>query len=108
EWVVLRVVEAFGDEVPDLEEVAEELGIADPAFLLDTLRDVVRLRALEPRAEEGSRERLPDLRFTAMGRELFRKGQIEAEPAEHGLELYFDALTDEARRAPPGLQDWTE
>jgi hypothetical protein len=108
EWVVLRVVDAFGDDVPDLTEVAEELGIADPAFLRDTLRDVVRLRALEPRSQHGSWASLSDLRFTEMGRELFRKGKIEAEPAEHGLELFFDALTDEARKEPKGLQDLTE
>jgi hypothetical protein len=108
EWVVLRVVDAFGEDVPGLDEVAEELGIADPVFLLDTVRDVVRLRALAPRDGGQTWISLSDLAFTATGRELFRKGQIEAEPAEHGLDLYFDALTDEPRSEAKGLQSWTD
>lgn len=103
EWVVLRVVDAFGGDVPDLNEVAEELGIADPVFLSDTLRDVVRLRALAPREGDDPTD-LSGLEFTSTGRELYQRGQIEGDPAEHGLDLFFDALTDEARAEPKGLQ----
>jgi hypothetical protein len=105
EWAMLRVVDAFRDDPPTLSETAEELGIADASFLMDTLREVVRLRALEPRAADSPWKDLPDLAFTASGHDLFRRGQIEAEPAEHGEDLYFDALTDEAQPEPKGIQD---
>jgi len=105
EWAILRVMEAFGDEPPSLEEVAEELGLTESAFLRDTLHAVVRLRALEPRGEADGWRDLGDLAFTRTGRELFRQGKIEGEPAEHGLELYFDALTDEDLRKPTGARE---
>lgn len=108
EWAVLRVVETFREDLPTLDEVAEELGIGDAAFLRDTLREVVRLRALAPRTTDAPWSDLPDLTFTTSGLELFRRGQIEAEPAHHGEDLYFDALTDEPRPAPSDAQDWTE
>ncbi len=102
EWAVLRVMEAFENSPPPLEEVALELGIADSVFLTDTVRDVVRLRALEA-SDEGWAE-LADLSFTSRGRELFDKGQIEGEPAEHGVTLFFDALTDRDLQKPSVLR----
>ena len=103
EWAVLRVADSFEGDIPSLDEVAEELGIADAVFLRDTLRDVVRLRALEPREAGGDSQNLSELAFTTTGRELYRRGKIEAEPAEHGLDLFFDALTDEDCAVPKGL-----
>jgi hypothetical protein len=108
EWAVLRVADAFRDEPPGLEEAAEELGIGDAAFLRDTLRDVVRLRALEPHTKNAPWSDLPDLVFTDTGHQLFSRGQIESEPAEHGEDLYFDALTDESRPEPKGAQEKTD
>lgn len=105
EWAVLRVADSFKGDIPSLDEVAEELGIADAVFLQDTLRDVVRLRALEPREAGGDPENLSELAFTTTGRDLYRRGKIEAEPAEHGLDLFFDALTDEDRAEPKGLHE---
>lgn len=108
EWAVLRVVEAFADDVPDVDEVASELGIDDPAFLHDTIRDVVRLRALVARDGSTAAGPLSALGFTPTGRALYRRGQIEAEPAEHGVELFFDAVTDEPLRKPADLKDRSE
>ncbi len=100
EWAVLRVMDAFREAPPSLTEVAYQLGIDDPSFLADAVKEAVRLRALAPRQEGTVPRDLPDLDFTSMGYELFKRGQIEAEPAEHGETFYFDALTDEARTEP--------
>lgn len=100
EWALLRVVAGLEDGLPTLEEVAEELGIGEAEFLRDTLREVVRLRALAPRDPGASWRDLPDLGFTTSGRALFRRGLIESEPAHLGEIFYFDALTDESCRAP--------
>ncbi len=108
EWAVLRVVDQFRDAPPSLHEVAYQLGIEDPSFLVDAVKEAVRLRALAPRQENVSPRDLPDLDFTPLGFELYQRGQIEAEPAEHGETLYFDALTDEALPAPKALENWAE
>lgn len=104
EWALLRVMDEFRDDPPPLAEVAEELGLDDPGFLRDTLRTVVRLRALAPR-EDRSAE-LSDLTFTELGEQLYKRGQIEAEPSTHGVTFYVDALTDEDLPEPPGHQQW--
>lgn len=102
EWALLRVMDEFRDDPPPLSEVAEELGLDDPGFLRDTLRDVVRLRALAPR--DGKAVELSDLAFTELGERLYRKGQIEAEPSTHGVTFHIDALTDEDLPEPADLQ----
>lgn len=99
EWVLLRVVEEFQPTPPSLAEVAEELGLDRPEFLQDTLREVLRLRALAPHDPEAPVLDL-DVAFTDTGRELFRRGQIESEPATHRISAYVDALTDEDLPAP--------
>ncbi|MCB9609708.1 MAG: hypothetical protein H6716_24155 [Polyangiaceae bacterium] len=103
EWVLLRVVDELGDEVPPLDEVAEELGLADPVFLHDTLKDVVRLRALAPHNADLPSSDLPNLRFTTDGRRLFRTGKIEGDPAQQAVTFYFDALTGEACVEPTDM-----
>lgn len=108
EWAVLRVMDEFRDAPPSLQEVAHQLGIEDPSFLVDATNETVRLRALAPRDDEVSPRDLPDLDFTPLGFELYQRGQIEAEPAEHGETLYFDALTDEAVPVPKPLENWPE
>lgn len=110
EWAILHVVEAFREAPPTLEEVAEELGIDDPGFLDDALAAALRLRALEPRGEtvDTDSPALPDLDFTSTGYELFRRGQIEGEPVEHGETFFFDPLTDEAVTEPDGLKSRTD
>jgi hypothetical protein len=95
EWVVLRVADEFPDAAPTLSEVADELGLDRPEFLHDTLREVVRLRALTPRDPDAPVQDLGDVAFTDVGRELYRRGQIEAEPATHAVVVDIDALTDE-------------
>lgn len=104
EWALLRVMDAFRDDPPPLAEVALELGLDDPSFLRDTLREVLRLRALAPR--DGQSAELSDLTFTALGERLYRKGQIEAEPSTHGVTFTIDALTDEDLPEPVGLEDF--
>lgn len=95
EWVVLRVVEEFQPTPPPLAEVAEELGLDRPDFLHDTLREVVRLRALALRDPTAPTCDLDGFAFTDSGHELYRRGQIEADPATHAIHAYIDALTDE-------------
>ncbi len=103
EWALLRVMDAFPDSPPSLDEIAEELGIAEPAFLEDALHEVVRLRALEPRQGDSWTD-LRDLRFTEQGRDFFRRNLIEGRPSSHNVELWFDALTDESRSKPKILE----
>ncbi len=106
EWALLRIMDEFRDGPPPLSEVAEELGLDDPGFLRDTLREVVRLRALAPR--EGGTTDFSDLAFTELGERLYRRGQIEAEPSTHGVTFYVDALTNEDLPEPAGHQRWVE
>ena len=103
EWALLRVMDAFPDSPPSLEEVTEELGIAEPAFLKAALQDVVNLRALEPRQGDSWAE-LRDLRFTDQGRDFFRRNLIEGRPSQHTIDFWFDALTDESRAKPRILE----
>jgi hypothetical protein len=107
EWAVLRMLDEFRDATPPAKEVAYQLGIEDPSFLEDAIKEAVRLRALAPREGAITRD-LPDLDFTSLGFELYQRGQIEAEPAEHGELFFIDALTDEAMSAPKGLELFTD
>ncbi|HRI08447.1 MAG TPA: hypothetical protein PKW35_11545, partial [Nannocystaceae bacterium] len=95
EWLVLRVVHDFPEATPPLAEVVEELGLDRPEFLRDTLREVVRLRALAPREQDKPVSDLGDVAFTDIGRLLYQRGQIEADPATHTIIVDIDALTDE-------------
>ncbi|RKH14115.1 hypothetical protein D7V97_03895 [Corallococcus sp. CA053C] len=96
EWAVLRVLEAFADAPPSMEEMTEELGLGEPRFLMDVLQTLLSLEALQTRADASTPPRLVDVQFTERGRELFHKGQVDAEPKTLGHPLCFDALTDEA------------
>lgn len=95
EWLVLRVVDGFPGATPPLAEVADELGLDRREFLRDTLREVVRLRALAAREPDVPVLDLGDVAFTDLGRQLYRRGQIEADPATHAIIVDIDALTDE-------------
>lgn len=106
EWALLRVMDEFRDDPPPLSEIVEELGLDDPEFLRDTLRDIVRLRALKPR--DGVSAEFSGLVFTELGERLYRKGQIEAEPSTHGVKFFIDALTDEDLPEPVGHQQWAQ
>lgn len=105
EWVLERILDAFPEQPPTLDEAATELGLADPVFLRDTLRQLLTLRAVERTVSEGEEERpaldLAEVRLTAMGRELFRQGKIEGEPEHPQLTLVFDVLTGEHEATPP-------
>jgi hypothetical protein len=101
EWALLRVMDEFRVDPPTLDEIAEELGLNDPGFLRDTLKDIIRLRVLEPRGTVT--HELSDLTFTELGERLYRNGQIEAEPSTHGVTFFIDALTDEDLQEPQGL-----
>jgi hypothetical protein len=103
EWVLLRVVDEFGEDLPTLNEVAAELGVDDPVFLRETLGEVVRRCALAPRDGSQPWSDLPDLRFTPDGHRLFRLGKIEGDPAQQGAVFVFDGLTGEARTEPAGV-----
>jgi hypothetical protein len=99
EWAVLRVMEAFGDAPPSLEETVRELGIGEARFLTDVLDVLVTQEALEPRPGVEEPGWLPDVVFTERGRQLFRKGQVDGEPSSPGYPLCFDVLTDEPLHA---------
>lgn len=96
EWAVLRVLEAFGDAPPSLEEMAEELGLGEPRFLADVLRALLTQEALHPRPGVNEATGLGEVLFTERGLELFRKGQVDGAPATLGYGLCFDVITDEA------------
>jgi hypothetical protein len=100
EWAVLAVLDAFHEQPPTLEVAARELGLADPVFLRETLRDLPLLEAVRPRVEGGPVRDLPDLAFTERGRALFHRGQVDGQPATHGATLWFDLLAD-CGTAPP-------
>ncbi|MFP2908565.1 hypothetical protein ACLESD_26635, partial [Pyxidicoccus sp. 3LFB2] len=95
EWAVLRVLEAFGDAPPSLEEMAEELGLGEPRFLADVLHALVSQEALHPRPDVNEVTCLGEVLFTDRGLELFRKGQVDGAPATLGYGVSFDAATDE-------------
>jgi hypothetical protein len=96
EWAVLRVLEAFSDAPPSLEEMAVELGLGEPRFLEDVLHALLSQEALHPRSGVNKATQLGEVLFTERGLELFRKGQVDGAPATLGYGLCFDALTDEA------------
>lgn len=95
EWVLLRVVDEFAAAPPPLAEVAEELGLDRPEFLRDTLKELLRLRAVAPRDPAVSVVDLDTVAFTDTGIALYRRGKIEGEPATRGITVLIDALTDE-------------
>jgi len=95
EWAVLRVMEAFGDAPPPLQETVEELGLGESRFLTDVLDTLVSHQALEPRPGVEEPSWLDEVVFTERGRQLFRKGQMDGEPSSPGYPLCFDVLTDE-------------
>jgi hypothetical protein len=85
EWVVERVLDTFG-ELPPVGEVAAELGLGTTVFVDVTLDTLKTLGAVEQDAEQ--------VRLTARGRELFRRGRIDGAPQRHGMRLLFDPLGD--------------
>lgn len=97
EWVLERTLDEFPDAPPTLAEAAEELGLADPVFLRETLRELLKLRAIEQRTRaDGEPEKELDLssvKLTETGRELFRVGKIEGTPEHPRMNLTFDVLT---------------
>lgn len=95
EWVLLRVVDEFSAAPPPLAEVAEELGLDRPEFLRDTLKELLRLRAVAPRDPAVRVIDLDNVAFTDTGVALYRRGKIEGEPATRGITVLIDALTDE-------------
>lgn len=105
EWVLERILNAFPEQPPTLDEAATELGLADPVFLRDTLQHLLELRAIERRVSDGEEERstldLAEVRLTAMGQELFRQGKIEGAPEHPQLALVFDVLSGEHEAKPP-------
>ncbi|MFY2557150.1 hypothetical protein ACN469_05920 [Corallococcus terminator] len=96
EWAVLRVMEAFSDTPPTLQEMAEELGLGEPRFLLDVLRALVSQEALELLPGVTKATELEEVRFTTRGLELFRKGQVDGEPSTVSHGLCFDLITEES------------
>lgn len=95
EWALLQVMEAFADAPPSLQETAEELGLGEPRFLVDTLRSLLTLEALTPQPGVTEPSQLGETLFTERGLELFRKGQIDGKPDTQGHPLCFDPFTDE-------------
>jgi hypothetical protein len=95
EWVLLRVVDEFSTAPPPLAEVADELGLDRPEFLRDTLKELLRLRAVAPRDPAVRVVDLDTVAFTDTGVALYRRGKIEGEPATRGITVLIDALTDE-------------
>lgn len=100
EWAVLKMLEAFEDSPPSIQEAVEELGLGEPQFLEGTLHALLALGALTPRPGIEAPKGLEEVLFTERGLELFRKGQVDGEPSHPGCVLHFDTLTDEAI-APP-------
>ncbi len=97
EWALERALDEFGDEVPTLAELAEELEIAAPAMLEDTLEVLIVLGAVEV-TNAGQPLDLPGCRLTASGSELLAEGRVGGLPERHGLRLHFDAITGEHLR----------
>jgi len=95
EWVLLRVVDEFSAAPPPLAEVADELGLDRPEFLRDTLKELLRLRAVAPRDPAVRVIDLNTVAFTDTGIALYRRGKIEGEPSTRGITVLIDALTDE-------------
>lgn len=100
EWAVLAVLDAFHEQPPTLAVAARELGLADPVFLKEVMRDLPLLQAVRPRVEGAPVRDLPDLAFTERGRELFRRGQVDGEPASHAATLWFDLLAERGMKPP--------
>lgn len=116
EWVLERILDEFPESPPTLAESAVELGLADPVFLRDTLRSLVRLGAVQqrsrapepaggggdaPAAERGSVFDLSDAELTESGRELFRRGKIDGEPEHPRMDVVHDVLSGEHVPFPP-------
>lgn len=108
EWVLERILDEFSEDPPTLAEAAAELGLAEPRFLLDTLRQLLDLQAVERTAkvaeDNTGKLDLAQLQLTPMGRELFRQGKIEGAPEHPRLELFFDVMTGEHQAKLPKPQ----
>jgi hypothetical protein len=107
EWVLVRILDLFGESAPTLADAATELGMQDTVLLLESLKRLIEAGAVEANGQAGQVD-LPNCRITETGREWLRNQPVQAAPERHGLRLCFDGITGEhlqelpkgARRTP--------
>ena len=100
EWAVVRLLQEFEDEPPNLAEAAEELGIKDPVFLTETLKRLVESGAIEKQDPEGNLD-FSNCRLTSAGQAFLTRQQLSSLAERHGMELCFDVMTGEHITRPP-------
>ncbi len=94
EWAVERILEAFPDQTPTIQEAAQELVAGDVVPLMETLRSLIDLGAVEVKDSTRALD-LPNCRLTPVGRELLVQGRVASLVERHGLHLHFDVMTGE-------------
>jgi hypothetical protein len=92
EWAVVRILEQFADNLPSLQEAADELGIKDPVFLVDALQRLIESGMAEHVDPEKALD-FGNCRLTNLAHA--RSDGDASSPERHGLMLCFDALTGE-------------
>jgi len=100
EWVSVRILQEFPDDPPTLGEAAQELGIQDPVFLVETLKDLDSSDIVEKRDPAGGLD-FANCRLTEAGRAFLDQGRLSGLPERHGLRLHLDLITGEHIRKPP-------
>ncbi|MAG33374.1 MAG: hypothetical protein CL908_21060 [Deltaproteobacteria bacterium] len=100
DWIVLRVLDEFGDRPPSSQEAAAELGILDVKILHEIVERLVRTGTIQ-RTDTKLRVDLERCRITDLGRQLLREGRVAVVAEHHGLRLHLDPMTGEHSEALP-------
>jgi hypothetical protein len=103
EWVVVRIFQEFADPAPTLVEAAEELGLGDPVFLVETLQSLSSSGLIERTGSPGEPD-FANCRLTEAGQAFLEQGRPSGIPERHGLRLYLDLITGAHLRPPRPLQ----
>jgi hypothetical protein len=100
EWIVVKILQEFTDQAPTLVEAAEELGMKDPVFLVETLKSLSGSGLIEKQGPNGDHD-FANCRLTEAGQAFIEQARLSSIPEQHGLRLHLDLITGEHIRQPP-------
>jgi len=100
EWIIGRILQAFDGQVPSFGEAAQELGIMDPVFLIETVGTLLEKEVLELINPAQPLE-LFNCRLTELGQRFLSQKKTCDFPERHGLKLCFDMTTCQHTATPP-------
>jgi hypothetical protein len=100
EWIIGRILHLCDERAPSFDEAADELGIMDPVFLIETAGALLEKEVIELKDSDSGLE-LSNCRLTELGQRFLSQKKTCDFPERHGLKLCFDMTTCKHALAAP-------